>query len=205
MKKTLRECLSQIGAAVESFDWTDRVSYGDWLAQTYFYVRHSTRLLASAAARFDFSEHGDALHHRFGVHISEEKKHELLALHDIKAIGLTFEQFPERHSTRSFYEPQYYKVEHQDPLSLFGYILVLEGLGIVRGRWIAERVETAFGKACATFVKVHAEDDPDHLDKAFKILEGVNQAQQDRIELNMHQTTFSYLALLAEIQRSRKS
>jgi len=32
--------------------WENQSFYAEWLAQTYFYVRHSTRLLCLAAARF---------------------------------------------------------------------------------------------------------------------------------------------------------
>lgn len=200
MKKELADCLRQVTAAIDAYPWLDRRRYGDWLAQTYYYVRHSTRLLAAAAARFEFTERGDAMHHRFGAHFGEEKKHELLALHDLKSLGFTLEQFPERPLTRAFYEAQYFKVEHLHPASLLGYILLLEGVAVSRGRWISERVETAFGKGCATFVNVHAADDPDHIEKALEQVQALDEMPRALVEQNLLQSTELYTAMLASLR-----
>ena len=51
MKATSTPCLRH-GCRWGLFPWTERAAYVGWLAQTYYYVRHSTRLLAAAAARF---------------------------------------------------------------------------------------------------------------------------------------------------------
>src|SRR5690606_24416532 len=93
MKQLLERCTLQMKTAGEKFPWTSRKVYGDWLAQTYYYVRHSTRLLAAAAARFPLDERGSALHYRFAAHIGEEKRHEQLALHDLQQLGFTLAEF----------------------------------------------------------------------------------------------------------------
>jgi hypothetical protein len=201
MKTVLDECVSRLERALERFPWGTPKAYGDWLAQTYYYVRHSTRLLAASAARFPHDDAGNAFHHRFAAHMSEEKKHELLALHDLKALGFSIDGFPEHASTRMFYEPQYYKIEHQDPLALFGYILPLEAMSARKGPWVCERVIESHGPHCAAFLKVHAEDDVDHLDKALRALEVANAGQRALIELNMEQTTHGYVALLSQVPR----
>lgn len=95
--------------------------------------------------------------------MAEEKKHELLALHDIQVLGETLESLPEHPSTRMFYEPQYFKIEHQSPLALFGYILPLEAIGPAQGPQIAESVTAVYGPKCASFVKLHAGEDVEHL------------------------------------------
>ena len=56
-----------VSAATDRFPWEERAAYADWLAQTYYYVRHTTRLIASAAARFPIDERGNSLHHRFAA------------------------------------------------------------------------------------------------------------------------------------------
>jgi hypothetical protein len=201
MRKVLEECTVALSEDVSRFPWEERDAYADWLAQTYYYVCHSTRLLASAASRFDFGMRGDALHYRFAAHIAEEKHHEALAVHDLKAIGRTLEQFPERASTRLFYEPQYFKIEHRAPLGLFGYILPLEALGPLHGKLVIERVLRAHGEKCAAFLKVHTEDDVEHLEKAWQVLQGITPELQQLIETNMRQTVFAYRGMLDEIQR----
>src|SRR4051794_23231768 len=102
IERVIHEALAWMGPHVRDFPWGDRRAYADWLAQTYYYVHHSTRLLACAAARFPTDERGDGLHHRFGKHMSEEQKHEKLCVHDLKGLGTSVVDWPERHATRMF-------------------------------------------------------------------------------------------------------
>jgi thiaminase len=202
MKTILDECMAQLNRSLEEFPWQLQPAYGDWLAQTYYYVSHSTRLLAAAAGRFPCDERGNAFHHRFAAHISEEKKHELLALHDLKVLGLGIRDFPERHTTRMFYEPQYFKIEHRDPLALFGYILPLEAIAATSGKLISDAVTTAFGAKCDAFLRVHGEDDVEHLEKALRILTTVPENERVLIAQNLEQSTFAYCRMLEEIVAS---
>src|SRR5581483_4051800 len=133
MKSVVDDCLLQLGRALEIYPWHDKIAYGDWLAQTYWYVRHSTRLLATASGRMPLDAVGDAMHLRYAKHIGEEQKHEKLCIHDLSALGLSLEALPQRTSTKMFWEPQYYKVEHEHPSVLMGYILALEALACVKG------------------------------------------------------------------------
>ena len=201
MKATLDACVSQMAAAGKQFPWTDRAAYMGWLAQTYYYVRHSTRLLASAAARFPFNRQGDTLHVRFGAHIGEEKRHELLCVHDIQVLGGSIEACPELLATRMFYEPQYYKVEHLAPSVLLGYILPLEVIAPQSGAAIIEHVTSAFGNKSASFLKVHAAEDVDHVQKALALLDALPPNERSWIEDNMRQTALAYVNILGAITR----
>jgi hypothetical protein len=204
MMTSLQSCVARLGEGLRAFPWRDRTIYGDWLAQTYWYVRHSTRLLASSAARFGHDDFGNALHVRFAAHMAEEKRHELLALHDLKAIGLGLEGFAERASTRAFWEPQYYKVEHVNPVALFGYILALEAMSAAHGPWVFEQVAMAHGASAATFLKLHAHDDEDHVAKAIAMLERIDERGRADIEQNLQQSTFGYLTMLGELAAAKR-
>lgn len=199
MKATLDAAVSAMDARGRLFPWTDRAAYAGWLAQTYYYVRHSTRLLAAAAARFPHGRAGDTLHHRFGAHIGEEKRHELLCVRDIQALGEMLDTYPEHATTRMFYEPQYYKVEHQTPSVLLGYILPLEVIAPLSGARIIEQVTAAFGPRCANFLRVHAQEDVAHVDRALGLVEALPSHERDLIEENMKQTTLAYVAMLDAI------
>ncbi|HTV20405.1 MAG TPA: iron-containing redox enzyme family protein [Polyangiaceae bacterium] len=199
MKATLDAAVSAMDARSRLFPWTDRAAYAGWLAQTYYYVRHSTRLLAAAAARFPHGRAGDTLHHRFGAHIGEEKRHELLCVRDIQALGETLEGYPEHATTRMFYEPQYYKVEHQTPSVLLGYILPLEVIAPLSGTLVIEQLTQAFGPKCANFLKVHAQEDVAHVDRALGLVEALPSQERELIEQNMKQTAFAYVAMLDAI------
>jgi hypothetical protein len=100
-----------------------------------------------------------------------------------------------------FYEPQYYKVEHQSPIALFGYILPLEAMAVKCGPTLVERVKAAYGTGSYSFIRVHAEEDPSHVDKAVAAMRGIGDQEERLIEENMEQTTFAYLTMLDEIRR----
>lgn len=205
MKALLQDCVDQLAPALARFPWEDRKAYADWVAQTYYYVSHSTRLLAASAARFPLDERGNALHLRFASHMGEEKKHELLCLHDLRVLGASIADYPEHHSTRAFYEGQYFKIEHQDPLALFGYILPLEAIGPSAAKVWMPRIIGAHGEKSASFIKLHAEEDVDHLDKALHMLESVSDSARRLVEINMRQTSFGYVAMLEDIRRQLDS
>jgi hypothetical protein len=203
MNTLLNACVRELGVMADGFPWEDRRAYADWLAQTYYYVRHTTRLLAAAASRFALDERGNAVHHRFAAHMGEEKKHELLAIHDLKQLNASIERFPEHASTRMFYEPQYYKIEHLGPMVPFGYILPLEAIGPACGKRVIERITGVHGPKCVSFVRLHSDEDPDHLQKAIHAIEDVSAVERAHIEDNMRQTTFAYGVILSDIKRNR--
>jgi hypothetical protein len=204
MKGRLDACVERLRLAAEQFPWEERAAYADWLAQTYYYVRHSTRLLAAAAARFAIDARGNALHHRFAAHMAEEKQHEKLALHDIKELGFSIDDLPERSSTRFFYEAQYYKIEHVHPIALFGYILPLEALGPVSGKHVIVRVSAAHGGKVIAFLKLHTEEDVDHLAKALEVLEAIPPEQREVVLQNLEQSTDGYLGILRDVGAGRR-
>lgn len=201
MKQLLETSTTALKERLAQYPWLDRRAYGEWLAQTYYYVRHSTRLLAAAAARFPIGEHGDALHYRFAKHMAEEKKHERLAIRDLMQLGLSIDAFAERHTTRMFYEPQYYKIEHQSPAVLFGYILPLEAIGPAYGREVIACVTREFGPKCASFLTVHTEEDEDHIVKALRLVEAIPEEQRVLVAQNIAQTTQAYCLMLDDMAR----
>jgi hypothetical protein len=199
VKARLDACVRRLGVTVEEFPWERGSAYADWLAQTYYYVRHSTRLLAAAAARFPLDAQGSALHQRFAAHMGEEKQHEKLALHDLRELGGSIENIPERSATRFFYEPQYYKIEHVHPIALFGYILPLEAIGPLSGARVIERITSVHGTRCVSFLKLHAADDVDHLAKALEVLAALPPDQRDVVVQNLDQSTDAFVGLLRDI------
>jgi hypothetical protein len=201
MQNELERCVERLGKGLRAFAWHDRVAYGDWLSQTYWYVRHSTRLFAASAARLEHDDIGNALHVRFAAHMAERKRLELLAMHDLRELELTLGAYVERSATRAFYECQYYKIEHVNPIALFGYILTLEAMSAAHGTWVYEQASTAHGSAAATFLKLSASDDEDHLRQAIAMIERIDSRGRADIEQNLRQSTFSYLVMLDDLGR----
>ncbi|HET8935119.1 MAG TPA: iron-containing redox enzyme family protein [Polyangiales bacterium] len=199
MKHTIESVSHEVAQALLRFPWEHKQAYAAWLAQTYFYVRHSTRLLAAAAARFSLDNRGNAFHVRFGTHIGEEKSHEKLALHDMKQLGANIQSMRELSSTRMFYETQYYKINYVDPFALYGYILMLEATGPVCGGEIVARVTRAHGPKCATFLVLHAEEDVDHVQRALAMVAELDPVTHEIVLQNLHQSATAYRLMLEEI------
>lgn len=177
--------------------WEDAHFYASYLTQTYYFVRHSTRLLAMASAYAKFDQ--DALHRRFGSHIAEEKGHDLIALADLKKLGF-LELEEELPATRNLYEGQYYKIQKLDSAALLGYILALEGVASSVCPLFIERIYQAYGKQCALFLKLHVEEDPDHVDKAFEQVEALPATLRQLVEENLVQSFRNYVSFLKNIE-----
>ncbi|MBP6103596.1 MAG: iron-containing redox enzyme family protein [Gammaproteobacteria bacterium] len=200
MEIFFKEHIRSLDAAIENFPWNNRSAYAQFLAQTYYYVAHSTRLLAVSASRFSIMQ--EDLHRRFIKHMSEEKGHHLIAEFDLKNLGLSLSLFPELSTTKAFYECQYYKSSYLDPITLFGYILALEGLSVTQGKFIHKQALESFGERATGFLRVHCEDDVEHIQSAFKHINQLNEGQTQMIKDNFHQTCTMYGIFLSEIVKA---
>lgn len=196
MKAILHEALASLGEAVEKENWSDRAVYGNFMAQTYYYTRHGTRLLALAGSRFPFA--ANDIHRRFMKHVHEEMGHEVLAERDLNFIGFRLEDFPELPATQAFYRTQYYLVEHENPWSFFGFILALEGLAVAKGPWLYERVSKEFGEKSGQFLKVHAQEDVDHIQEAERTLEKMDPSAVPGVLSNLELSCYLYRKILEE-------
>lgn len=183
---------------IREYPWDNKRAYAEFLAQTYYYICHSTRLLAASAARFSQEDQG--MHKRFLHHTDEENSHELLALRDLQKLGYSIKDFPESVHTRSLYEVQYCKIEHQDPVALLGYILALETMAGRDFPWLKDKVTGLYGKTCAKFIQVHADEDPDHIDKALNVIEKIKGRRLELIDINLEQTAVCYTQMLDAAQ-----
>ncbi len=182
--------------AIRHYPWENKMAYAQFLAQTYYYVCHSIRLLAASAARFDQKD--QVLHRRFLKHAEEENSHELIALRDLQKLGYKIEDFPEFAQTKTMYEIQYFKIEHIDPVALMGYILVLETMAGRDFKWLKEKLTPLYGKECVKFVQVHADDDPDHIVKALEIVKDLRTERLKEINVAMEQSAICYSDMLKE-------
>jgi thiaminase len=192
----LQKHLSVLDNTIEATPWRDRMVYGAFLSQTYYYVSHSTRLLALAASRLAFSE--ERLHRRLLRHATEEMGHEALALRDLRHLGLALDQFPELPATRAFYQTQYYLIEHVSPASFWGYILMLEGLAVSKGRWLFDEIKQHHGELAGSFVKLHAVEDVAHVAEAEQAMQALPDRDRPLVVAQVASSCFYYCSMLAE-------
>ncbi len=180
-------------------DWADEKFYKNFLAQSYFYIRHSTKTLALAASHLSFED--NKLFKRMVKHIAEEMNHEMLCTKDLKNLGHGIDEFQEFPETQSLYQAQYYKIQHQNPKSYLGYIYVLESSCVnILPRILKDKLNDKFDKLALTFLSVHADEDVDHIESAKKVISELSGSDLESVEDNMKFTMKSYLNFLRACQ-----
>jgi hypothetical protein len=194
----IKQLVEKMGAILQAAPWENREFYTSWLAQTTYFVQHSTRLCGLASAYCN--ENQQSYHQRFLHHGIEEKGHEKLSILDLKSFGQELKNYEELPGTRSFYQTQYYWIQHKHPLALFGYIIFLECLAIEQGPKLTQRVTKAYGEKAARFLKVHSEEDIDHVEKAMEQIRQAPADAQEHIIQNLQQSFYNYEALLTQCQ-----
>lgn len=193
MRNQLTECTHDLVKTIHRIDFADPDQYCWWLSQAYYFVRHSTPMLALSAG---LAVEHPSYHRRCIEHLAEEKGHDQMLLNDLKAMGKTIQQYPELAGTQAFYQTQYYWIEHKSPLSFLGYIAILEGSSVFAGKPVLEKVRHHRGHS---FLRVHAEDDVSHLEKAFKAIESLPEREQQLIVTNARMAVDLYDMMVSQI------
>jgi hypothetical protein len=171
----VEEQLEAIHAELSQYPWTSPVAYGNWLAQTYFYVRRVTHVLAAAAARTSPDE--GLLHNHLLSGITGEKDHDALAIGDLEDLGFRIENFREHPLTKAFYQTLFYMIDTAGPVAILGYFFVLEGLAGTRGEPIYQQLLKAYDGRAVSFVKEHVILDQEHYPSSLRLLERLDASQ----------------------------
>lgn len=193
MKQRIETAIETVGTKLKNLDFTHQTTYETWLSQAYYFVKHSTPMLALSAG---LSVNDRDYHIRCIDHLSEEKGHDKMLINDLKFLGTTFSAYPELASTQALYQTQYYWIQHMSPKSFLGYIFLLEGLAVTCGMQILEKVSKFKGNS---FLKNHSEDDVDHLAKAFEVFDKMTETEQKMIVENCELAANLYMTMLEEI------
>jgi hypothetical protein len=173
------EAIENVSQVIAKCPWDSREFYSQWLAQTYFYVCHTTRNLALACAKMPMSQ--TDMHNSFIHHITEEKGHEKLAYMDLKNLGFKMDQFEEFAETSALYQSMHYLIAEVSPMSILGYALVLEGFAANRAQPVYDKLVENYGAKCATFLKVHIIVDAEHSQESNSVIEQCNEKERDAI------------------------
>lgn len=188
--------MSATAPIILDYPWADKNCYGMWLAQTYYMVSHSTRLVALAGARCPIDRND--LHARFVDHSAEERGHEKVCISDIKAIGKNLTEFPKIPQSQAMFQVQYYWVEHVSPVSFFGYTYALEMLAAKFGPEVYRQVKSAHGENAAKFLKLHSDADTEHMAKADQMISKLNEDELNLATENLILSAQLYRQMLIE-------
>jgi len=195
--------IEHLKSLLNDINWKDTAFYELYLAQTFYYVKHSTRLLALSASRLDFDNHQKS-HLRFIAHLKEESGHEAIVLNDLKNLNRDIRSIPEFFSTKALYQMQYYAVEHHHALSLLGYILFLECLASMVGPGIYQSIKHHYKPQQLSFLKLHAEEDPDHVSKAIELIEHYPKELQEIIWQHFKMSQYFFTQWFADLKNQQK-
>jgi hypothetical protein len=160
--------IEAIYQAFGNFPWSSRASYAGWLAQTYFYTRHASRVSAHAATRTPVTR--PELHDHFVRTINEEKDHPPMVLTDLRELGFTIDDFQEHPLTSAIYQTLHYQIDTVGPLALIGYFFVIEGAAAKFGREVLDEVRKSYGGRGISFLEEHVIADAVHFPAAQKFV-----------------------------------
>lgn len=193
---------SQIDKLIQTakhLPWTDSEFYSRFMAQIYFLTTYSVKMLAAAAAvteRPDFYKH-------LITQIRLEIGHDKVALSDLKSLGHDPKQFNESGITRSIWESQLYKIQ-RNPDALIGYVYALEKSAVEVYGHILPTIAAKYGDKAVKFIRLHAEEDQEHVVEARKQIEALAPASRQDALVNANQACTMLNALFIEIAQEIK-
>ncbi|MFE6781003.1 iron-containing redox enzyme family protein [Streptomyces sp. NPDC057680] len=152
-----------------------RERYVHYLTAMHRLVRASVPLLLRAAERCA-AEPDDPAARRLAAyclrHAEEERDHDAWLLDDLAAAGAGPAAVPHP-IVAELAGAQYYRIEHEHPVALLGYIAVLEGNA--PGPRLADRLAEVTGLPDGAFrtLREHAELDGGHLDDLYRVFDAL--------------------------------
>lgn len=157
-----------------------RWHYLAYLKETYHLVRHTPGYLKVAAERIDGEEKW--LRDYYLKYADDETGHELLCVHDIRALKADPDQVLSSKplgGSWAMITQNYFLSSFGNPVSLIGDTIATEGLGSSLATTIADVLEEKYGfpHNATTFLRVHGEEDVAHMEGARKALESFGHEQ----------------------------
>jgi Iron-containing redox enzyme len=110
-----------------------------------------------------------ALKAYFMEHLEEERGHAKWLADDLKTAGIDMHKVPKIRRAVEMAGAQYYLIKHVSPLSLLGYMAVLEGFPIAL-ETVAD-MEAKHGPDLLRTLRYHAEHDLEHRKELFSMID----------------------------------
>lgn len=168
-----------------------RELYPEYLFMTHCVIRASVPLMERARERADALS-GDAVASivadYFESHIEEERGHDDWLLEDLASLGINREAVlsrPPPSTVAALVGAQYYWTEHYHPVSLLGYVALLEGYPPVASDIEDLRQRTGFGSEAFRTLSLHGELDPEHGAELDAVLDSLPLTDRHRSVLGM--------------------
>lgn len=181
-----------------------RGHYLAYLKETYHLVTHTPRYLKAAAERLDAQDAW--LRDYYLKFADDETGHELLCVHDIRALGEKPEELLSEKplgGSWAMITQNYYLATLGNPISLIGDTIATEGLGANLASSVADLLEERYEvpHAATTFLRVHGDEDVEHIEGARKAMEqyGENPSHYADIVYTWKMTLRYYGQLFSDV------
>ena len=195
--------VNEVSKAFTNYPWLDRRAYVSWLAQTYFYIRYTTRLVSLCAAKCRIED--QAFFEKTIWHLKEEVGHENIAIADLRNLGYAPDDIAELPSTRAIYHSQVFFVEHYGPYAQLGYSMLLEGMAGKAGPGVTKILTKTYGEKASKLLRVHAEEDPGHVEAGLVFLKDLDSTARYAITKNLTEGTAVYCNMLSSAAIAAKT
>ncbi|UMP00005.1 iron-containing redox enzyme family protein [Amycolatopsis sp. EV170708-02-1] len=163
--------------------------YAAYLRETYFLVNQTPYFLSAAASR---SREGWLQDFFLNLAI-EERHHDRLCVQDLRRLGYdtdTYLACLPGLGTWTMIGQNHWTVSMKDPVALLGFAAATEGLGASLGPKVtAAMADYPFAERALTFLKVHSEEDQEHIEMVRKAFDRAGSTPE-RHELM--RTTWTY-------------
>ena len=147
-------------------------------------VIEGSRWITRCASSFD--RHFADVRSQVIGHAKDEHRDYLMLEEDYQAAGGSLEtiQGADRNpGSEALHGFLMYRASQPNPVDLIGAMWIIEGLGQKMATSWADRIDEALGgnkKSCTRFMRYHGENDTEHMDKLYALLDRVCQSEEDQ-------------------------
>jgi hypothetical protein len=198
LRSKFEAVVDEVAKVSRAMPWEDKDFYTQWLAQQFFLVTHTPRLLCSYALQVPLKARSEFDHILY--HLKEETGHDGWLLKDLQKQGTSPAEFQQHPAGAALIKSQYYQIQFEHPITLCGYSQFLEYLSVVVAAEIAERVEKKFGPQTAIFLKGHAAVDVEHAEDGWKMLVNLPAELEARVLENLYMSATLYVQMLGDLK-----
>lgn len=198
MKKEFEKQIQQMAPIVLEYPWDNPEFYQNWLAQTYFIVRHTSHFICMSAAIVPVENRAE--HYHMIEHLKEEENHDLLLKSDLDFFDRSITEFSELPQTSLVWQNLYYWLSIRKPRSILGHSLCIEGLAGYIGKDLTQKLNKFYPSQACQFLEVHFEADKKHFEQGLELIQKFPQEDISDIFLVQKQSMILYLNMMEKIK-----
>lgn len=186
----------EIAQILSQCDEPDLTVRGIMLANLVFMlqvIKASEGLLKEAMSFEPETDFDIELKSYYESHFVEEEGHYDWLKADLEGNGVDITEYPLIRKAVEMAGTQYYLIKHEHPVSLLGYMSVLEGFPMSEEK--LEMLERAHGKSLLKTLRYHVENDIEHRKHLFEIVDHV----PEELKVYVRQSAIQAAIYISEI------